>query len=148
MLVKFHQTLSDRSVYLRYLQPMLLSDRVTHERLSRICHSDYDRDITLIAERDDAKTGERNILGASRMTKMHGMDEARLSVLISDSCQGLGLGGEMVRRAVQIARDEKLGCINAFVTPDNQSMQHIFQKLGFSLKRTSDGQLLEARLDL
>ncbi len=147
-LVKFHQTLSDRSVYLRYLQPMLLSDRVAHERLSRICHSDYDRDITLIAERYDAKTSECNILGASRMTKLHGMDEARLSVLISDSCQGLGLGGEMVRRAVQIARDEKLACITAFITPDNQPMQHIFQKLGFSLKRTSDGQLLEARLDL
>jgi acetyltransferase len=148
MLVKFHETLSDRSVYLRYLQPMLLSDRVAHERLLRICHSDYDRDITLIAERDDAKAGERNILGASRMTKMHGMDEARLSVLISDSCQGLGLGSEMVRRAVRIARDEKLSRITAFVTPDNQPVQHIFQKLGFNLERTSDGQLVEARLDL
>ena len=82
------------------------------------------------------------------MTKLHGMDEARLSVLVSDSCQGLGLGSEMVRRNVQIARDEKLSRITAFVTPDNQPVQHIFQKLGFSLERTSDGQLVEARLDL
>jgi acetyltransferase len=127
---------------------MLLSDRVAHERLSRICHCDYDRDMTLVAEHDDAKTGACTILGASRMTKMHGIDEARLSVQVSDSCQGLGLGGEMLRRAVQIARDEKLASITAFITPDNQLMQHLFQKLGFSLKRTSDGQLLEAKLDL
>ncbi|MBS1245358.1 MAG: acyl-CoA synthetase forming [Chloroflexi bacterium] len=147
MLVKFHETLSDRSVYLRYLQPMLLSDRVAHERLLRICHSDYDRDITLIAERED-KTGERSFMGASRMTKLHGMDEARFSVLISDCCQGLGLGSEMVRRVVQIARDEKLSRITAFVTPDNQPVQHIFQKLGFNLERTSDGQLVEAKLVL
>ena len=38
LMVKFHETLSDRSVYMRYLQPMLLSHRVAHERLSRICY--------------------------------------------------------------------------------------------------------------
>ena len=34
LMQRFHEMLSDRSVYLRYLSPMLLSDRVTHERLS------------------------------------------------------------------------------------------------------------------
>ena len=35
-LVRFHETLSDRSVYMRYLQPLLLSLRVAHSRLARI----------------------------------------------------------------------------------------------------------------
>ncbi len=54
LLIKFHETLSDRSVYLRYLHPMMLNHRVTHERLSRICFVDYDREIALVAESEDA----------------------------------------------------------------------------------------------
>jgi len=34
LMVKFHGLLSERTVYLRYLQPMMLQDRVTHERLA------------------------------------------------------------------------------------------------------------------
>jgi len=50
LLVKFHETLSDKTVMMRYLQPMMLTERLVHERLARICHSDYDREITLVAE--------------------------------------------------------------------------------------------------
>jgi acetyltransferase len=147
LLVKFHEALSDRSVYLRYMHPMLLSQRVAHERLSRICHCDYDREITLVAERED-NIGGRCILGASRMSKLHGMDVARLSVLISDQSQGLGIGTELARRMVDIAKDEHLRRLIAIVTPDNQPMQHIFQKLGFRLEPTSDGKMVEAKMEL
>ena len=36
-LVKFHESLSDRSVYLRYFHWMKLEQRVDHERLTRMC---------------------------------------------------------------------------------------------------------------
>ena len=32
----FHESLSDKTVYMRYLSPMLLSTRITHERLARL----------------------------------------------------------------------------------------------------------------
>jgi acetyltransferase len=147
LLVRFHETLSDRSVHLRYMHPMLLSQRVAHERLSRICHCDYDREITLVAEQED-KTGERCILGASRMSKLHGLNEARFSILISDQSQGLGIGSELVRRIVDVAKGERLRRLTAIVTPDNQPMQHIFQKLGFRLEPTSDGKMVEAKMEL
>ena len=91
LMIKFHESLSDSSVNLRYLHPLLLSQRVAHQRLARICHCDYDREITLVAEYTD-KDGERSIFGASRMSKLHGMNVARFSILISDQFQGLGLG--------------------------------------------------------
>jgi hypothetical protein len=40
---KFHETLSDGSVYMRYFSLLSLSSRVAHERLVRICFVDYDR---------------------------------------------------------------------------------------------------------
>ena len=54
-MVKFHETLSERSVYLRYFHPMKLSQRVAHERLTRICFIDYDREMALVAERSDPR---------------------------------------------------------------------------------------------
>src|SRR5581483_104320 len=51
LLIKFHGKLSERSVYMRYFQPMKLSTRTAHERLTRICFIDYDREMALVAER-------------------------------------------------------------------------------------------------
>jgi len=147
-MVQFHASLSDRTVYLRYLHPMLLSQRAAHERLSRICHCDYDREITLVAECEDGQTGERRILGASRLSKLHGVNEARFTVLITDQSQGRGLGTELVKRLIQISRDEKLDRLVAIISHDNQAMQHLCEKLGFSLSPTDDGKMVRAELKL
>src|SRR5262249_40146154 len=37
LMVQFHSTLSDRTVYLRYFASLSLSSRIAHERLLRIC---------------------------------------------------------------------------------------------------------------
>ena len=147
LLVKFHQILSDRTVFMRYLQPMLLQERVMHERLARICHVDYDREIALVAETLDDK-GEQNIMGVVRLSRMHGTNEARLSVLVGDPYQGIGLGGELVRRAVDVARKEKMSRLSAVLTTDNQMMLHIFEKCGFRIEQVDNDKLVAAVIDL
>lgn len=147
LLIKFHQGLSDRTVFMRYLQPMMLQERVTHERLARICHADYDREIPLVAEKVE-ENGEQTVMGVVRLSKLHGTDEARLSILISDAYQGIGLGGELVRRAVEVARSERLDRLGAILTTDNQVMRHIFEKLGFRFESGANEKLLTATLDL
>ena len=78
-MVEFHETLSDRSVYMRYMHPMLLTNRVAHERLSRICHGDYDREITLVADRNRIQSQVNYAyLGASRMSRLHGVNGGAL----------------------------------------------------------------------
>jgi acetyltransferase len=131
LLVKFHESLSDRTVYMRYLHPMMLTQRVAHERLARICHCDYDREITLVADYEDPQSGEHSILAAARMSKLHGMDEARFSILVTDAAQGRGLGKEMLHRLIQVSKDEKLHRIEAVMTADNLIMQKLCEELGF-----------------
>jgi len=56
---------------------MNLEQRTQHERLTRICFIDYDREMALVAERRNPETGESEILGVARMMKIHGTTEAK-----------------------------------------------------------------------
>ncbi len=50
MMVRFHEGLSDQSVYQRYFHMMTLAHRTAHERLVRVCGVDYDRELALVRE--------------------------------------------------------------------------------------------------
>ena len=148
LMVKFHETLSDRTVYLRYFCSLSLSQRVAHERLLRICFGDYDREMALVAERVDPATGERGIIGVGRINRLHGKNEAEVAVLVADQYQNLGLGNELLRRVVQIAREEKLSQVSAEMMPDNVAMQVIMKRLGFGVRTSEDLTSVRAFLDL
>lgn len=141
LMVKFHSTLSERTVYLRYFSALSLRRRVDHERLLRICFGGYDREIVLVAEDKDPGTGERRILGVGRLNKLRtDNNEAEVAALVSDPYQGHGVGTELLRRCVQIARQEKLGRLVAEILRDNVAMEKVFKRLGFSFTthQTSD----------
>ena len=148
LMVKFHETLSDRSVYLRYFCSLSLSRRVEHERLLRICFGDYDREMALVAERTDPGTGERKILAVGRLNKLHNGNEAEVAVLVSDHYQKLGLGNELLGRVVRIARDEQLSRVSAEMLTDNVAMQVITKRLGFKVRASEDLTSVRAFLDL
>ncbi|MGA2966660.1 MAG: bifunctional acetate--CoA ligase family protein/GNAT family N-acetyltransferase [Terriglobales bacterium] len=148
LMVKFHETLSDRSVYLRYFGSLSLTRRVAHDRLLRICFGDYDREMALVAERSDPATRERQIVAVGRLNKLHGKNEAEVAVLVSDRYQNQGLGYELLRRVVQIARDEKLSQVSAEMMPDNVAMQVIMKRIGFGVRTSADMTSVTAFLDL
>jgi len=148
LMVKLHETLSDRSVYLRYFCSLSLSRRVAHERLLKICFGDYDREMALVAERIDPFTQERRIIGVGRLSKLHGKNEAEVAVLVSDQYQKLGLGNELLRRVVEVARDEKLSQVSAEMLTDNLAMQIIMKRLGFRVRTEEDMTSVRAFLDL
>ncbi len=137
-LVRFHETLSEQSVYLRYFRSFQLSQRVEHQRLTRICFVDYDRDMALVVERENPETGEKEILAAGRLTKARLTDEAEFAMLISDAFQGRGIGTEMLQRLLQIGRDENVGMVTAYMLASNRGMRSICRKLGFEFEQDRD----------
>jgi acetyltransferase len=148
LMVEFHRGLSDRSVYHRYFSPLKLEQRITHERLSRICFVDYDREMALVAEKSDAANGQRVILGVGRLSKLHGTDEAEFALLIADEWQGRGLGTELLASLVRVAREEGWHRLSARILPDNHSMQSVARRTGFSLHTDSDTHESYAELNL
>jgi acetyltransferase len=148
LMAKFHETLSEQSVYWRYFHPMKLSQRVTHERLQRICFIDYDREMALVTERKDTQTGVRELIAVGRLSKSHDRNEAEFAILVSDRFQLQGLGTELLRRMVAIGRVEKLGRIVGSIMPDNRGMQRVCEKLSFHLLNVSRERLVKAEIEL
>jgi len=148
LMVKFHEGLSDETVYLRYFQKVKLSQRTTHQELSRVCFLDYDREMALLAELRDPHTGACRIIAIASLYKLPPKNDGEVAVLISDDYQGRGLGRELVRRLVVIARDEGLSRLVASTIIENTSMYAVFQKLGFQVSIDSEEQLINATLML
>jgi len=148
LMVKFHQTLSDRTVYMRYLHTLPLSQRIAHERLTRICFIDYDREMALVAERRDPETDQSEIIGVGRLKKAHGANEAEFAVLVADAHQGKGLGAELTRRLIQVAADEKLERLVGDILPDNLVMLRLCERLGFKLTRSIEDPVVKAQYEL
>ncbi|MGZ3472222.1 MAG: GNAT family N-acetyltransferase, partial [Isosphaeraceae bacterium] len=148
LLVKFHGTLSERSVSLRYFHAMKLTARVAHERLVRICFIDYDREMALVADRKNPETGEHEIRGVGRLSKVRGTDEAEFALVVSDPYQGLGLGTELVSRLLQVGRDENINRIFGDILPENTEMQRICEKLHFELTHNVKESLIRATTKL
>lgn len=137
MIARFHEGLSERSVYLRYFHLIGLDRRVSHDRLIRSCFNDYDRDIALVAEHRFAGAEGREILAVARLRKID-TDDAELAILITDEYQGRGLGMELSRRLLEIARAEKLQRVIAEILPENTYMQRVCRELGFRLTTLPD----------
>jgi len=89
LMVKFHEGLSERSVYLRYFSPLKLQQRVAHIRLVRICFNDYDREIALVAEHKD-DNGQTEIVAVARLSKLHSTNAAEFAVVVTDQWQRKG----------------------------------------------------------
>ncbi len=142
LMVKFHESLSEQSVHLRYFNLIALGQRVAHERLTRICFEDFDREMALVIEH------KGTILGVGRLSRISGKNEARFSILISDRYQRQGLGTELMRQLLHVGKEENLNRITANVLPENTGMLAVCKKLGFELKHDEVENIVVAAIKL
>jgi acetyltransferase len=146
LLVAFHRTLSEESVYLRWFHMMSLNHRIAHERLVRICFTDYDREMALVVDRRDPEGGGHAVLAVGRLSRQHGCNEAEFSMLVSDPYQKQGLGTELLGQLLRIGRDEGIDRVTAEILHENGAMQRVCRKLGFQLHDTPE--VIQAWVDL
>jgi acetyltransferase len=133
LMVQFHKELSEESVYLRYAHTVKLKQRIAHERLTRICFIDYDREMILVADYKNPQTAAHEIVAVARLSKLHGTNEAEFALIVSDRYQHQGVGTELVRRLLEIGKEENLEAIVGYVLTSNNKMQSICRQLGFQL---------------
>jgi acetyltransferase len=66
-----------------------------------------------------------------RLSRSRETNEAEAALAVSDTFQQQGLGPELLRRLIDVAREKKLHRITAELLPDNWGMQDVARQLGF-----------------
>jgi len=69
-------------------------------------------------------------------------------VLIRDDFQMLGLGSELLRRLLEVAKDEKLDRVFAVMAAENNAMRTIAAGAGFRLEGPGEDRLITGVAEL
>jgi len=80
--------------------------------------------------------------------RIHGLNAAEFAVLITDKYQHQGIGTELLKRLVQVGRDEKLSLIVGDILPENRDMQEICRRVGFRCDYSEKEEIVKAEIRL
>jgi acetyltransferase len=147
-MVVFHERLSEHSVHMRYLAGISRQQRIAHDRLTRVCAIDYEREMAIVAEVLDGHDGRGEIIGVGRLARAPDDNKVEFALVIRDDFQRRGVGAELLRRLIQVARDEKRENIEGWISPSNIGMQNLSRKLGFDVSFDREEELAHATLQL
>jgi acetyltransferase len=148
LFVAFHRTLSELTIHQRYFENLGFDARTAHERLARVCFTDYDRELALVAETADPAGGGPVIAGVGRLSRLRDGLSAEFAILVADPWQGRGFGSELLRRLVDAGRQEGVRRIVADILAGNGAMIRLAQAQGFRLSGDPTDEVIRATLDL
>jgi len=118
------KSLSDETIIYRFGHSLVHSP---HEVLVRYCQIDYDRELAFVGVTPD----KQKIIGDVRISKMPDLENAELSILISDEWQGKGLGTILMEYSIGIAKEIGLKSLWMEILKKNRRMLALGQKYGF-----------------
>ncbi|MCU0256405.1 MAG: GNAT family N-acetyltransferase [Vicinamibacterales bacterium] len=148
LMVRFHEGLSDQSVYQRYFHMMTLAHRTAHARLSRVCRADVEREFVLVAAARADDPGGPEILGVARVQRSDDGRTAEFALVVADRHQRAGVGSALLRRLITVARRAGCARLRADLLADNGPMRRLCARLGMSIHPTADPLVVEADLAL
>lgn len=129
---RFFDGLSERARYLRFQHHLpALSPRM----IERFTQLDYDRELALIAldpERDE-------FIAVGRYVPMEDGKTAEFALAVADAWQARGLGGALLARLTDCARDAGYDALIGLVLNANRGMLDLAKRLGFQAAER-DGQ--------
>ena len=91
------KSLSDETIIYRFGHTLV---HIPHEKLGRYCQIDYDRELAFVGVTAD----KQKIIGDVRISKLPDLENAELSILISDEWQGKGIDRILMEYSIGIAR--------------------------------------------
>ena len=141
MMIDHFNSLSKRSVYMRFFSPL---KQLSKQMLIRLTQIDYDREIALVALM--GKDPEK-IIGVSRIIGYSGGSQAEFALAISDDWQGKGIGAALLTQCLGAARNKGMKQIMGFVLAENTQMLRLGKKLGFKVKRVENSSEFELTID-
>ncbi|MGW8187621.1 MAG: GNAT family N-acetyltransferase, partial [Desulfobacterales bacterium] len=143
LMTELFDSLTARSIYQRFFSPM---KRLSSSMLARFTQIDYDREIALVAFHEERF--REQMMGISRIIIEHDLKNAEFSVLVGDAWQGKGVGAELLKHSLRIAKERGIESIWGLVLTENTQMLGLGKKMGFKIHRVPESNTFEMRIDL
>lgn len=134
LLEELFQSLSPRTIYLRFCHPVKM---LTREMLIRFTQIDYDREVGMVAL--DARAQSDKIIGVARTVSTPDGRSAEFAVVVADPLQGRGVGACLLETCMTIAKERGIGRLCGYVLPENKVMLALFTKFGWTCSGAGDG---------
>ncbi len=127
------KTLSPTTIYYRFFGVI---KELNPEMLARFTQIDYDREIALVAIDEDSESD--CMLGVARIIGDPDGKTGEFAVLVGDTWQGKGIGGNLLEKCLSIAEKQGFESVHGIVLNENRNMLALGKKLGFDTKREPD----------
>ncbi len=141
LLKDFFYSLSDRSMYRRFLTPTW---EMSHERLQEFVVIDYTKEMIMLAVVEDET--RQVVVGLGEYYLEEDGLWANVAFAVRDTFQNRGIGTELLGFLIQNARRQGLLGLTAEVLKENEPMLRVFEKMGLKMDKVSVEESWDLRL--
>ncbi|HDP79229.1 MAG TPA: GNAT family N-acetyltransferase, partial [Spirochaetes bacterium] len=131
LLKEFFYSLSDRSVYRRFMTNI---DAFHHEVLQQFSTIDYSREMMILALDVRTRPFREKVLGTGQYIAQKNGAYAEAAFAVRDDCHNAGIGHALAAHLAFCARRAGIRGFRASVFAENKSMLRVFEKLGFDAR--------------
>lgn len=127
----------DLSAESRYFRFMYSLNQLTPQMLVRFTQIDYDCEMGLVAVVNDA-TDKAEMLGVARYISNPDRHSCEFALTVGDDWRDHGIGRELMKRLMSIARDRNIDVMEGEVLENNTRMLSLCEHLGFRIAHDSE----------
>jgi acyl-CoA hydrolase/GNAT superfamily N-acetyltransferase len=141
LLKDFFYALSDSSLYRRFIS---VRKDMPHERLQEFVAIDYTRGMVILAV--IRKEEREEVVGVGQFGIDQATYTAEVGFAVRDDHQNKGIGTELLSYLTYLAKKQGLLGFCAEVLLENRPMLHLFEKMGFDIKKRREEGVYELEM--
>ncbi len=146
-MIRFHEQLSEESIYLRYFEYLGLDRRTSHERLCRIC-TNTPESYALVVERTATPHHSAAILAVGRLSITTEPYVATFDTLMTEEENRTKLGKILLNRLITLAHAFGFRILTSELLVDDHDAINLCRALGFTCQTLPEDGLVKATIDL
>ena len=144
-MIRFHESLSEEGIYLRYFEHISLDARTLHERLAKVCLNSADS-YAIVAERHETSHHPAEIVAVGRLTTTEKPESASFALLMSDRAMTTELPEQVLKRLIEIARAQGFGFVEGELLVCDHDTVSLCRKLGFTTRTIMEEAIVRVNL--
>ncbi|MEN8245539.1 MAG: GNAT family N-acetyltransferase, partial [Thermodesulfobacteriota bacterium] len=110
--------------------------KFVRDEMENISQIDYIKEFTLVAV--VGEIGFENVIGIGEYALDEASNIAEVAFSINGEWQGKGLGKILIRKLSEVARENGISGLNAYIMPENQGMIRLFNTLPYKVSTAVD----------